>query len=93
MSGCLSTTYYSYKFLYFAEEHFVIIMMSIAKCNHHCELKGGKSCSFKPIPQTLPAAEYGEIHTKTYPGDHNDNDNDDNDKDGDYGKMVVTMIC
>ena len=71
----------------------VIIMMSIAKSNLFHELKGGKPRSFKSIPQTLPSAEYGEISTETYPGDDNDNDNDDNDKDGDYGKMVVTMIC
>ena len=30
--------------------------------------KGGKPGSFRPVPQTLPAAKYGEINTVSYPG-------------------------
>ena len=30
--------------------------------------KGGRPGSFKPVPQTLPAAKYGEINTVSYPG-------------------------
>ena len=36
--------------------------------NEHEIKKGGEPGSFKSVPQTLPAAKYGEINTVSYPG-------------------------
>ena len=36
--------------------------------NEHEIKKGGEPGSFKSVPQTLPAAKYGEINTTSYPG-------------------------